>query len=262
MDDIVYLILIIIIVVYGIYAWSKHKEEPVVKKKKKIEKYGNFSDGRRKNSNLELNEKFKSSKSRKVKFDSEYEHEYEVEPDYVNYFTQSENQINDEVASGECYFLPSEMQDENIPVREIPMKEEKNRQEIEKSVEVRDVQSGNWETNYGQPLATCDQKKAYAKKLAEGNKSYINALSAIHDYTTDESTIIRPTLIDPFRQPELFKGKPIRTLYDQMTQNVKAKPKEVSGITGGVTTYDDDKLYNGGVDGAVDFSTADYGDAF
>lgn len=246
MDNIVIIILLIVIVC-GFFLWyrSKPKDpEPQIEKKRSKKKKS-------------LEEKYSPAPFVPVsKKDSYFElsdaAQQAAEPDF---FASSENHCDGDSCSIKKKITKKSDQDPNV----CAIKEQEERMNTQEGVEIRDVQSGNWENNYGLPLTTNAQKKAYAKKLAEENKKYVKAMSAIHDYVTDESTIIRPTLIDPFRHPELFKGEKINNLYDKMTANVKPAPKKVKEIKNGITTYDGDSenpMESG------HYETANYGDAW
>lgn len=223
MDDSLQIILVVILILLGVYLWFGKKTKTIVK-----EKFKNSP---------------KEKESRSYKSNSEF-------------FSNSEHSPMNDIRGGnniKKYVDPpifTFFEDSMAP-------ELFETEPIKASTDAVDIERGDWETNYGLPLVTDPQKRAFAKKLIDENKKYANSFSSFHDYLTDESTLIRPPVIDPFRQPELFKGKKIEDIYNEMTQNVKAKSKNIIGENDGELLYEGDSMRRNNT-----HQNADYGDAF
>ena len=239
MDDIITLILIILLVIIGIYVWNKYwtnaaDTENVDDKLNEIKQSIQYKPKEKSMENFSnSSESEESFQKPKVKFDLPNKPQnYKKSSIFYNSNDHSDNldtRGGNNIPDYYVYFRRTE--EPNYA---------KLNKAAEKSIQVVDAERGNWEKNYGLPMTTHDQKKAFFEKLKHKNEKYTKGIDEFHNYLTDESTIIRPTAIDPFRHPELFKNKPIKDIYDQMTENVKAVPKKVIGMEDGETIYADD----------------------
>jgi hypothetical protein len=108
----------------------------------------------------------------------------------------------------------------------------------------------SWDTNFGLPLMSKEEKKKFVSKMQKNHKDYQKSLGKFVKYQTDDNTVIKTDItIDPFKpekSKESFKGKLIRDIYDEQVVGPKAKNKKIKFRTPESIVYEHETEMNGG----------------
>lgn len=107
-----------------------------------------------------------------------------------------------------------------------------------------------WDSNFGLPLMTKDEKNSFVAKMQQNNRDYQKSLGQFTKYQMDDSTLIKTDItIDPFKPEHLsgtLKGRSIREIYDEQVAGPKVIPKKIKSKTFGLTIYENETENNGG----------------
>ncbi|AKI80042.1 hypothetical protein QJ850_gp657 [Acanthamoeba polyphaga mimivirus] len=146
---------------------------------------------------------------------------------------------------------------------------------------LEDDTNNYWDSSFGLPLATDEEKNKFAKQIKKNHKNYEKALGNFTKHKTDDNIIIKTdTTIEMFKSPytsdedetELQrKPRTVKDIYDNKVAGPKAKPKKIKYKTANMVMYENENEMNGGFikgtnihgfDGNAGFKSADICDEF